>query len=104
MTAKTPLQIPKKTRQEVYDRDGGCCVMCGRPTQTIHHVINGGMGRRRNHHIANLILLCGFPYDQNCHDRTHNSKDSEKLQRWCEARSRRMYGDVIDRIKRGEKP
>lgn len=94
---KTPLAIPKARRQEVYKRDEGVCQICGRPAQTIHHIISSGIGRRRCHHIANLILLCDF-----CHDRVHCGKDSEKWQRWCEQWSRERYGDVIDRIKRGE--
>lgn len=93
-----PLQIPAKVRKKVIERDGGCCVICGRPTTILHHVVNGGMGRRRNHHIANLMCLC-----VGCHRRVHEGKDAEDLQRWTEARSRRMYGDVIDRIKRGER-
>jgi 5-methylcytosine-specific restriction endonuclease McrA len=97
--AKTPLQIPKRVRQAVYDRDEGVCQMCGRPTQNIHHIIGGGMGRRRCHHIANLITLCDFPYDPNCHDQTHRGKRSEELQQWCENWSRERYGDVIDQIK-----
>lgn len=96
--AKTPLQIPKKRRQEVYDRDEGLCQICGKPTRNIHHIEPGKMGRRRNHHIANLITLCHV-----CHDRVHCGKDSEKLQRKCEQWSRERYGDTIDRIKRGEK-
>ena len=100
---KSPLQIPAKVRKQVIERDGGCCVICGRPTTDIHHIVNGGMGRRRCHHIANLMLMCDFPYENPCHKRVHEGKDSERLQRWTEARSRRMYGDVIDRIKKGEK-
>lgn len=95
---KSPLQIPAKTRQKVYDRDGGCCVMCGRPTTEQHHIIGGKMGCRRVHVEENLLLLCYL-----CHDRTHRGKQSEKLQRWCEQWSRDRYGDVIDRIKKGEK-
>ena len=91
---KTPKAIPAKLRREVKERDNDTCQMCGRPGDSIHHIISSGMGRRRQHFLTNLVFLCVW-----CHDRVHNSKDSEKLQRQLEEWAFEKYGEDFTAVK-----
>ncbi len=60
------LSIPKRVKDVVWKRDGGCCVLCGSPyAQPNAHYISraqGGLGIERN--IVTLCLACHRRYDQ----------------------------------------
>lgn len=75
------LAIPKRVRDEVDDRDGGFCRMCGKflgERRCIHHILFGGdrqgMGGRRHHDPDEMASLCWLPGDMNCHQRAHSQK------------------------------
>lgn len=75
------LAIPQRLRDEVDNRDGGFCRMCGKflgQRRAIHHIFFGGdlqgMGGRRHHDIDNLVSLCWLPGDADCHQRAHSRK------------------------------
>lgn len=72
------LKIPTDVRLAVWERDGGCCRLCGQTVNLIcHHVMFGGdavgMGGRRFHSVDNIVLLGGI-YGHRCHDRVHEVK------------------------------
>lgn len=71
------LRIPAPIRAEVTERDQ-VCRLCGQAVHLIcHHVMYGGdaqgMGGRRFHDAANIVLL-GQGYEHQCHDRVHKVK------------------------------
>lgn len=79
--SKETLAIPQRLRDEVDQRDGGFCRMCGKflgERRAIHHINFGGdvqgMGGRRHHVIENVVSLCWLPGDSNCHQRAHSRK------------------------------
>jgi hypothetical protein len=52
-------------RAKVYERDGHCCVRCGKPVgpgnrQLQHRLARGRGGRSGANVASNLVLLCGF--------------------------------------------
>lgn len=75
-TRKERGRITKREYEAVWERDEGCCVLCGRNAASAysldcHHVIfrsQGGAGKREN-----LVLLCG-PVTQSgtCHFKAHS--------------------------------
>lgn len=71
------LAIPSAIREEVFDRDGGLCRLCGRTDVIAHHIRYGGdavgMGGRRFHHVDNIVSL-GQLYQHRCHDVVHAAK------------------------------
>ena len=59
------LNINRETRMAVYERDNGCCVLCGRPGNPEAHYISrahGGLGIEEN--ILTLCRPCHRRYDQ----------------------------------------
>lgn len=59
------LEIPKKVKERVYERDGGLCVMCGCVGMPNAHFIarsQGGLGIEEN--ILTLCFNCHRQYDQ----------------------------------------
>lgn len=60
------VSITAKVRKEVYNRDNGCCVLCGTPRnlQTAHYIsrARGGLGIPQN--LVMLCCECHFKYDQ----------------------------------------
>ena len=55
-------QISTKVKTAVYDRDGGLCVICGKPGSPDAHFVprsKGGLGIKEN-----IVTLC-----RECHDR-----------------------------------
>ena len=58
--------IPKKVKDEVWERDGKCCVLCGTPYAMPNaHFISraqGGLGIPQN--IVTLCKNCHYMYDQ----------------------------------------
>ena len=62
--------IPPKVKQEVYERDNGCCIFCGKQGFPNAHIIprsHGGLGVPQN-----IITACLA-----CHSRLDNSSDRE---------------------------
>jgi len=56
MKMKTLTRISKETYEEVYERDGGKCIICGeRDVQCAHYIgrAQGGYGVPQN-----LVMLC----------------------------------------------
>ena len=90
---KMPNPIPKKLQMQVWERDGGECQYCHAPGAHIHHcVYGGGFGRKRVHRLENLVLLC-----VRCHGLCHTL---ESMRRWAENWSRKIYGGIVDELKR----
>lgn len=57
--------ITSRTKQKVWDRDEGCCIICGRPGNPEAHYIprsQGGLGVEQN--IVTLCRTCHRIYDQ----------------------------------------
>lgn len=78
--------IPQKVKREVYDRDGGRCIFCGRPGEPNAHYIprsHGGLGIARN-----IITACA-----RCHDRMDNSIDRPIYLAAAESYLREKYPD-----------
>lgn len=65
-------EISKKTKLIVYERDGGCCIFCGKIGLPEAHVIprsHGGLGCPEN-----IITIC-----RSCHDKLDNSTERKKM-------------------------
>jgi len=56
--------------QEVEERDNYCCVICGNPNPTGHHIDKRSTGG--GDYAENLICLCIFPED--CHQKVEQGK------------------------------
>ena len=60
------LQIPKRVKDAVWERDGGFCVYCGDPnaSPSAHFIARsqGGLGIEQN--ILTLCHRCHMRYDQ----------------------------------------
>lgn len=64
--------IRKKTKEEVYKRDGGCCIFCGHPGLPEAHYVprsHGGLGIPEN-----IVTAC-----RPCHDKLDNSIDRQQM-------------------------
>ena len=60
--------IPQKVKREVYERDGGRCIFCGRQGAPNAHYIprsHGGLGVEKN-----IVTACA-----ECHDKMDNSPE-----------------------------
>lgn len=58
-------RIPETVKKAVWERDCGCCIVCGRPGCPWCHYIprsHGGLGIAEN--IITLCDTCHFLYDQ----------------------------------------
>lgn len=66
MTERTKaLSISKEVKRKVYERDGGCCILCGRRGNPEAHYIprsQGGLGIEEN--IVTLCRRCHHRLDQ----------------------------------------
>ena len=74
--------IPRKVKEAVWERDGGCCILCGSPHASPNaHVVprsRGGMGVERN-----IVTLC-----QECHTALDNGQNRKEL-----------YNQVVEYLK-----
>ena len=74
-------KVNEKTKREVYERDGGACVICGRTyplERTPHHIYFGGeanYGQNRNE-ANQLVTICMY-----CHHDIHHKGDSQKREK-----------------------
>jgi len=57
--------IPKKVKDEVWERDSKCCIICGTPTAlpSMHYIsrAHGGLGIPEN--IVTGCMRCHYDYD-----------------------------------------
>jgi 5-methylcytosine-specific restriction endonuclease McrA len=63
---KRPIKINKIIRSSVIQRDSGCCVLCGRKGESIHHCLYKSYGG--NNTAQNLVVVCN-----DCHRRIHSN-------------------------------
>ena len=64
--------ISQKVKEEVYERDKGCCIICGSPGQPNSHYIRrsaGGLGIPEN-----VVTMCF-----NCHNAYDNGYKREEI-------------------------
>ena len=65
--------IPRKVKEAVWERDGGCCILCGNPHASPNaHIVprsRGGMGIEQN-----IVTLC-----PDCHRAFDQGTDRRKL-------------------------
>lgn len=66
-----------KVRNQIIERDGGCCRVCGVPANQIHHIMPKGAGRGRGV-FTNGMLICN-----GCHLEIH--ANNELLTSWQHA-------------------
>jgi 5-methylcytosine-specific restriction endonuclease McrA len=83
-------RLPKRLAEEVINRDENICQKCGKYGGQLHHVVFGGIGRRKIHKLENLITLC-----QDCHRLAHSSKD---MREWTYQWTRNRYGRAVDKL------
>lgn len=70
----------------IYDRDGGCCIICGRyvePGTKFHHVKQASY---KTDEIDNGVLLCG-----DCHYQAHHG-DVKRVKEQCQNYLTEIYG------------
>lgn len=84
--------VPERTRQMVYERDGHRCVKCGRTSHlTIQHIRARGMGGTRDPRInapSNLITLCWWSTDgSGCHPWVEDHPELAERAGWSRPRS-----------------
>ena len=70
--------IPARVKQEVWERDKGCCVLCGASVNTApnaHYIsrAHGGLGIPEN-----IVTLCTGFGPGRCHDRYDNGTREER--------------------------
>lgn len=79
--------IPKKTKEIVWERDNHCCIVCGSPygMPNAHYIsrAHGGLGIEQN-----IVTLC-----QTCHDRYDNGDKREEYGTWIRAYLKSKYPD-----------
>ena len=59
-----------KDRDEIFRIFGYKCILCGRPTKSIHEILPTSHGRVALS-INNRVPLCDFPWENNHHDWAH---------------------------------
>ena len=59
------LEISKAVKARVYERDGGCCVLCGKPgIPEAHFISRGQSGLGIEQNVITLCRDCHRRYDQ----------------------------------------
>ena len=80
------LEIPKSVKDRVYERDGGRCVLCGRPGNPEAHYISrahSGLGIEQN-----IVTLC-----RECHDRYDQTIERQAIRAVLADYLRSQYPD-----------
>lgn len=57
-------EFPPKVKKIIFERDGGCCVLCGKPGMPNAHFVprsHGGLGVEQNG--LTLCFDCHYEYD-----------------------------------------
>ena len=57
--------IPPKVKERVWDRDRGCCIVCGNPSATpsCHYIARSQLGLGIEQNIVTLCAKCHYNYD-----------------------------------------
>jgi 5-methylcytosine-specific restriction endonuclease McrA len=91
----------KNLKLEVIERDGGCCVVCGNPNFSIHHVFAGNNRKTSNQHSEMMTLLCyehhqgtNGVHGKNGHELDEQMK-RDAQRRFEETHSRQEFMDLI---------
>lgn len=64
----------RKTKLQAYERDGGLCVLCGRQSVEVHHIVfRSQLGTSE---LSNLACLC-----RPCHDAAHGVRAKDIRER-----------------------
>jgi len=95
-TRTKALAIPQKVKQAVWERDGGCCIFCGKHVDVFYacsHVIprsGGGLGIEEN------IVTADWP----CHSKMDQTTSREAMLKIANDYLRRKYEnfDSIQKI------
>lgn len=77
--------IPQKVKREVYERDNGLCIFCGKPGMPNAHVVprsQGGLGVPQN-----IVTACA-----ECHRRFDSTVDRKIYLEAAKMHLRRFYG------------
>ena len=65
---KTPKRLTgrkyQKLAYKVRERDGNCCILCGRGAGHVHHIVFRSQGGEDK--MSNLVTLC-----ERCHQEAH---------------------------------
>lgn len=80
------LAISAEVKRRVYERDGGCCILCGRRGDPWCHYISraqGGLGIDQN-----IVTLC-----HDCHREYDQSTSREELREEISEYLRMQYPD-----------
>lgn len=87
--------ITQATKNKVWERDKGCCVICGNPYNVMPnaHILSrakGGLGIE-----TNIITLCTNLTPNKCHYRFDNGtkKEHEKMLRIITRYMKNIYGN-----------
>jgi 5-methylcytosine-specific restriction endonuclease McrA len=67
--SKKRVCVSKKTYNEVYERDKGCCRLCNKTNIELHHVYYRSERKDLIDKPSNCIMLC---FD--CHKLVHSNK------------------------------
>lgn len=59
----------KQLKEQIAERDGYVCQICGAPRESGTHVVHHIDGAKTDHHPSNLVLLC-----KPCHGKLHAGK------------------------------
>lgn len=63
--ATKETDIPQRVKRAVYERDGGACVICGKPGMpNAHYIARSQMGLGVEENIVTLCQRCHRDYDQ----------------------------------------
>jgi 5-methylcytosine-specific restriction endonuclease McrA len=80
------VAISPETRARVEDRDGGCCIFCGKRGRGEAHLINrsqGGLGVEQN-----IVTVC-----RECHMQMDNGQATKLYRDKAEAYLKSIYPD-----------
>lgn len=89
--------IPMKVKLKVWERDGHCCILCGRLGDPVCHLIprsQGGLGIE-----TNIVTLCA-----SCHREMDNGKTGKAKRAIAEAYLREKYPDWTKEAQIYKKP
>jgi len=87
------LSIPPTVKRAVYERDGGCCILCGRRGNPEAHYIprsQGGLGIEEN-----IVTLC-----RDCHRRLDATTERPKILALVAAYLDEIYPNYPDEKRR----
>jgi 5-methylcytosine-specific restriction endonuclease McrA len=81
------LKIPDRVKEEVEERDGGLCILCGRKGNPVCHYIARSQGGRGDT-PKNIVSLC-----DECHRRYDNSAERQVIKETLKQYLTEQYPD-----------